>query len=516
MATFGEIYPEQTVGQVTMFDRIIFKGHLSGLYPAQKQFDWYLHQQGVQLKDYKAYAEQTTKELKEHLQSLAEQAGCEVHYLKTGQGPKGESKGELASQILAEKEDQEGLMAIFSTLELKHSFTVRGNRETHHLDVVSEARKQLHYYLYYKDAEFGLMYVRVQSWWPFEIQIYINGHQWLARQLDQAGLKYLLVDNAFWEIEDVAAAQELADKFAHRQWERVWNAFARQVNPFLARIKEAVHKGYYWSIQQAEIATDVIFAEVETLTAIMPDLFEEVLLTFSAQQVMRFLGRPLRGNFQGEIRTDLNKRLPGWRVKHWVKQNSLKMYNRGPVLRIETTINNSREFHLPNEQSASRRWKPMPKGVAHFWHFYQAGSQANHRYLHALAPLPFKGKAAQDALDRLCQSQVYHDQRVAKFQPVSEPDCQLFAAVLSGDHLLHGFRNRHLVQALYPQPSDEPAERKRRCARISRLIAKLRGHTLVQQVKHSHLYLVTSYGYQVMAAALRFRHVDFPAFFQPA
>lgn len=516
MRTFGEIYASETAGQITMFDRIIFKGHLSGLYPCERQFDWYLGQQGVQLKDYKGYAEQTTQELKRHMKQMAAEAGCEVKYLMTGKGPKGESKGEMAQQILSEKGGQQGLIVIFSTLEMKNSFTVRGDRERGHLKVVSEARKQLHYYLYYNDAEFGLMYVRVQSWWPFEVQIYINGHQWLAGQLAQAGVKYLLVDNAFWEIEDIAYAQKLCDKFAHRQWERVWNAFARQVNPFVGRVKAAVHKGYYWSIQQAEIATDVLFEQAETLNEVMPAIFEEVLLTFSADQVMRFLGRRLRGNFQGEIRTDLNKRLPGWRVKHWVKQNSVKMYNRGPVLRIETTINNSGEFKLPNEQPNSPRWKAMPKGVAHFWHFFQAGSQANHRYLQALAHLPFQGKAAQEALDRLCQSQYQDDKRFAKFQPVSEQDCLLFQAVLSADHLLNGFRNHHLVKLLFPTPAADPPDAKRRCTRISRLLAKLRGHQLIRKVDHAHLYHVTAYGYQVMAAALRFRQVDFPAFFQPA
>lgn len=513
MSYFAEVYPSQTLGELTMFDRMIFKGYLNGLYPAQKQFEWYLYQQGVLLKEYKQYAEQTTEALKEHLRQLGAEAGCGVQYLNNGRGPGGESKEELARQKLAGSGGGEGLVGLFSCLELKNCFTVRGNRATHQLEVKVERRKHLHYYLYYNDVEFGLMYVRLQSWWPFEIQIYINGHEWLARQMDQAGIGYVRYDNCFWQIDELQQAQALCDKFAHRQWERVWNNFARRLNPFLAQIEASVKKGYYWTIEQCEIATDVMFADQETLDELLPDLFQEALLTFSAQDVMRFLGRKLHPNFQGEVLTQLNRRRPGWRVKHWVKQNSLKMYNKGQLLRVETVINNSGEFQVPTAKDNSRRWKPMPKGVAYSWHFYQTGREANQRYLDALGHLPCQGKAASQALDSLCQSQQQQGRRIAKFQPVSDPDCQLFAAVLSGEHCLTGFRNRHLQQRLYDTPPADDQEAKRRCARVSRLIAKLRGHQLVERVEHSHLYRVTAYGYQVLAAALRYRFVDFPANF---
>lgn len=51
----------------------------------------------------------------------------------------------------------------------------------------------------------------------------------------------------------------LCDKFAHRKWERVWNAFAQRVNPFLEDIESYLKKGYYWCVNQCEIATDVMF-----------------------------------------------------------------------------------------------------------------------------------------------------------------------------------------------------------------------------------------------------------------
>jgi hypothetical protein len=379
LKTFGDIYPDKTVGELTMFDRVIFKGYLSGLYPVKKQFEYYLGRQGVLMKAYKGYAEKCTQELKAHLQAMAEQAGCAIEYLNSGTGKKGETKEALARAAIEAGEGKQGLVAMYSCLELKNALTVRGNRQTKQLEAVSEKRRHLHYYCYYNNAEFGLMYVRIQSWWPFEIQIYINGHEWLAKQLDKAGIGYVKADNCFLRIEDVAAADKLCEKFAHRQWERVWHNFARRLNPFLPAVEEVVKKGYYWTIEQCEIATDVMLADQAVLHDCLPGLFQESLLAFSAEDVMRFLGRKLSHNFQGNVETRLNKRYPGWRVKHWLNQNSLKMYNKHSVLRVETTINKAAEFRIEAPASASARWKRLPKGVSNCWHFFQIGRQANQR-----------------------------------------------------------------------------------------------------------------------------------------
>jgi len=60
--------------------------------------------------------------------------------------------------------------------------------------------KCLHYYFYFIEKELGLCYLRVPTWAPFRLQFYFNGHNWLARQLDNKGFDFNLVDNAFIDI----------------------------------------------------------------------------------------------------------------------------------------------------------------------------------------------------------------------------------------------------------------------------------------------------------------------------
>jgi len=94
----------------------------------------------------------------------------------------------------------------------------------------------------------------------------------VARRLLEKGLTGERYDNTFLHLQDAAAVQTLCDAFAHREWARVLNAFARRVNPKLALIEQAGFGGYYWTIYQAEIATDVMFQDRNQLLRIWPQL----------------------------------------------------------------------------------------------------------------------------------------------------------------------------------------------------------------------------------------------------
>jgi len=123
-------------------------------------------------------------------------------------------------------------------------FAVRGNRQTHKLEVVRRRTKCLHFCFYFIDREFGFMHVRPQSWFPFQIQAYVNGREGLARQLDQRDIPYVRHENSLIQIGDLELAQELCDKLEHRKWPRILDTLARRVNPLLEEMKQAGSGGY--------------------------------------------------------------------------------------------------------------------------------------------------------------------------------------------------------------------------------------------------------------------------------
>ena len=509
MNDFLSIHRADIVGTLSMFDRIIFKGHLTRLFP-EGALALLLTKLGVPLKDYGQYFEQVSQSVSEHAQQLAAKAGRPYLYLTSSRGP---SKEERARALAAQDAVREGLIAVFGVVEACSSFRSRHDPKAGRAHFVRERRKCLHFYFYYLDPEFGFMHIRLQSWFPFEIQIYINGREWLARQLDGRGIGYQRYANKLTQVDDLPAAQALCDKFAGRKWFRLLNNFARRVNPYLTTLGQQGYNGYYWVADQAEYATDILFRDRASLLALYPALVERSLTALQADDVFRFLGRKPHHAYQGDVTTSLKGRPQGCRVKHHLKRNALKLYDAANVLRVETVINQPREFRVlrvtETPQGRQRRWKPMRKGVADFWRFAQIGRAANTRYLDALALAQPIGKAT-DELERLCQPRHKDGQRYARFQPVAAADTALFAAVLFGGHALNGFRNRDLQRRLFAKPAQSEAERHQRSAQVTRQLAKLRGHGLIAKVPHCRLYRLTPKGTQLMAAALHYRH-DFPA-----
>ena len=240
----------------------------------------------------------------------------------------------------------------------------------------------------------------------------------------------------------------------------------------------------------------------------------------SSEDVLGFLGRKLHPSLQAQVVTDAKHRPQGWRVRHRMAGNWVKVYDKASVLRVETTINNPREFRIQrwftnDSGRRERRWCPMRKGVSDLWRNYQVGIAANHRYLDALAAAPLKGEGVA-ALDALCRPRTNHGRRYARFSPLNPTDLALFRAVMAGEHAIQGFRNIDITNRLYRRPPADQDEAHRRCERVSRLIVKLRGHGLVAKIPRARRYRVTRYGQRVMTAAINLHDNDYPTHYNIA
>src|SRR5262249_32716446 len=259
---------------------------------------------------------------------------------------RGRSKEDLARAIAERDGIREGLIAVFAAVEPCMSFNVRGNRETHKLEVVRGARKGLHFYFYIMDREFGFLHVRLQSWFPFNIQVYVNGHEWLCRQLERRGVGFKRSDNKILHVDNLDLAQSLAKSFAERGWVRFLDALARRFNPYLREVIQSGFGGYYWVVDQCEVSTDVVFKSRKALEEVLPELYDAALRNFSPDDVLRFLGRKLHPSLKADVTTDQKRRVEGRRIKHRAGRNSIKMYDHLNVLRLETTIIKSSDFKM--------------------------------------------------------------------------------------------------------------------------------------------------------------------------
>jgi hypothetical protein len=514
MGAFEDLHRDRISGSLAMFDRMIFKGYLTRLFPPGN-VRCFLWTQGVAMKDFTAWAQRTTEAIANNARKIATDAGRPVisfDHVKTRHGAN--RKEDIARRIADDDGITEGVICVISAVETCKSFQVRKSLTTGRLDAVRRERKCLHHYLYLMDPEFGFMHIRIQGWIPYDIQVYVNGREWLARQLDRGGIGYLRHDNALLRIADIEAASALCERFAHKAWPRVLNAFARRLNPLLPAIRAAGYGGYYWVLDQAEIATDVMFKTRRDLLEVWPDLVRHAALNMSSEDVLGFLGRKLHPSLTAEVVTDTKRRPEGWRVRHRMAGNWIKAYDKVSVLRVETVINNPREFRILRVKSdvegrRERRWCPMRKGVSDLWRSFQVGIGANRRYLDALAAAPMKGEGVA-ALDALCRPRTTRGRRVARFNPLNTDDLALFRAVLAGEHTINGFRNHDITRRLYRRPPVDRDEAHRRCERVSRLIVKLRGHGLIAKVPRARLYRVTRHGQHVLTAAVALHDHNYP------
>lgn len=224
MKEFLERHTDKITGVLSCFDRLLFHGHLPlGYAEAMERF---MSSQGLLFKEFKSFVTKQSERLKLHAQSVAERAGRPYQYLA------GFTDKEDLVQAMIQKENlSEGLVCVLAAVEPCRSFTLRYGEKRPGLRAAH--RKCLHFYFYFLDREFGLLHVRIQSWFPFQIQVCLNGHEWLARKLDLHGLAYHRRDNAFTWIADPSRAQKFADQMVKKNWPRLLNAFARRVNPLL-------------------------------------------------------------------------------------------------------------------------------------------------------------------------------------------------------------------------------------------------------------------------------------------
>src|SRR5262249_29436490 len=257
-----------------------------------------------------------------------------------------------------------------------------------------------------------------------------------------------------------------------------------------------------------EIATDVMFRDADSLALLYPSLLKHAMLVCKSTDVLRFLGRRVSSSFNGEINSNL-KRYEGLRIKHWVEENSIKMYDKAlSVLRIETTINNPNRFKVYRETThhgqVQMGWLRLRKGVADTARLVQIARAANERYLQALAVVG-EPSPSHRLLDPVSQPVEQQGRRFRALQPVSPQESRFFEIICQGCFLLNGFRNKDLRKYL-PLPENFDLRRYTLC--ISRKLQLLRAHGLIYRVAKTHFYRITKKGHEVMATAIKFRTTD--------
>jgi hypothetical protein len=520
MNAFLQRHAGSVTGVLSGFDRIRFRGTIRLLANASG-LSAVLSYLGVLLKDFREYAMGLSEQLKAASLGMALSAGRPVRYLASPLV----CKEDVARRIAREDGIDGGLICVLTAVEPCWSFHVRRDPQAKELVLESAWRKCLHLYHYFVHEELGFCHARVQSWLPFNVHVCVNGREWLARRMDRAGVSYERRDNCFTHVSDAGRAQELLDGQLDTDWAAVLEGVRRLAHPASDSMFPRRPMDYYWSADESEWASDVMFKDRHALSRLYPRLVRHGMLCLGAADVMRYLGRrvgPEHGRFLGEVISDVRRqplvkrpRGEGVRIKHRLNSNSIKMYDKqAGVLRVETTINDPGDFKVyrraGGDPGSKLCWRKLRKGVADMRRRAQVSQSANERYLEALAGVETSAAVGELAAP-LCKAVAgkTRGERARPLNPLADADARLLEAVSLGQFAINGLRNRDVRAILYAgSPAADAAQAKRRSAAVTRKLRLLRAHGLLRKVAHTHRYVVSPRGRAAITALLAARNAN--------
>ena len=450
----------------------------------------YLRANGIRVFDYPQFAMTLRDRVRERAAALAAEAGVSIEHI----GKSTVRKEAVVARVLEQRGDRPGLVHIISAMESCDAYQPWHDKQTHRTFVRPDSGKCLHYYFYFMDARFGLIYLRVPTWCPFRLQFYCNGHNWLARKLAAEGIGCTMADNAFVRIDDWQRAQELADRLSPDLLHRTLDRYAERCCP----VSDVFGQDYHWSLMQVEYATDLAFRSTATLGPLYEQLIRESVFSVKAEQIATFLGRRITPQLAQEIGSQFSTRIEGTCVKHRFGKCSIKMYDKsGIVLRIETTANDVSFFKHHRkvehrEGPPTREFAPVKKSIYSLIDLREILLGCNRRYLAHLSALD-DFSAGVRALDRLTRPREVDGKTVKGINFFEPGDSALLHALQNPRVNIAGVRRAELLPDL---GMFSPA-------RLSRQLRRLLDIGVIKRVKGTYRYYLTKAGRAATAAAGR-------------
>jgi len=365
-----------------------------------------------------------------------------------------------------------------------------------------------HFYFYFDHHEFGFMNVRIQTWFPYHIQIAMNGREWLRRSLEKEKIKFICQRNKFFHIDDYTRAQEILDQQINQRWATTLNSFLSISFPTM---KETVgpEMAYYWTLWQSEWATDFIFRTAKELEPIMHRLRQHAFLTGTSERILNYMGHPIRKNgtpypgFRQDVISRISEFHDGARVRHWVGKNSVKAYNEHNVLRVETTVNDPGAFkirrHAARElPTAEKKLRPLRKGIVDIPLRATVSKDINNRFIGDLAQVN-----DQEPIGTLLEKVTRRFKKKARSVRALDllgKDYDFIKLLADPNIEINGTSNKELRAKLKHTDWGKEKTDKQLSAKVSRQFRLLRDHGLLRKQSGRHRYNLTQQGRKLILA----------------
>src|SRR5213594_4791164 len=262
---------------------------------------------------------------------------------------KGQRKDDVAKKYLADFQDDEGVLFIGKAQEKASVFRTEKRRDARgtYPWIIRSRTPVNHYYVYLVDRDFGPLFIKFCSYFPYAAKLCLNGHEWLKRQLTQREIPFEPLDNGIRSSHEPARVQRIADTLDASKIDAVFRKWLRRLpHPFTAAHRAAGYR-YQLSILQAEFALTQVLDRPRTGRGFFEEVMRENLDLGRPDHMQLIFNRRVTRQTPGQFRTRILTEgvVPSLHVDY--KKPRVKQYHKeGQALRTETTINNTYDFEI--------------------------------------------------------------------------------------------------------------------------------------------------------------------------
>ncbi len=412
--------------------------------------------------------------------------------------PKDVRKEELVAPYYRRFKPVEGVVVILSSTEQGRTFVSYTPRYPPpsgdpQYRLISGCRKRfLHDSFSLLDPVLGPMSVRVGTFLPFTLAVFLNGHSFLAQELARLGVDFRKDDNAFLAVDDPAALEVAAQRLTPRLIEQRCDHWARRLAPsFSAAEQAALPLGYRYSVAQIELATDVIFKRSAPLKALFRRATELGVLLGGADRTTHLFGRRITARSGGKLQTVLDRRNEGQPILRSSYGSSfVKPYEKGDRLpRTETCINTTDDLGI------GRRLENLPT-------LHERMRVTNTRYLEAQADL-LASTGDGGELASLARPVVVGARRVPGLKLEDDRVIRRLEVLLHPGTFVADWTTREVHARLLAR--HRLTEVDYRLGQFRYDLGKLRAHGLVERLGTSRRYRLTARGLKLGVLLVKLR-----------
>jgi hypothetical protein len=407
---------------------------------------------------------------------------------------KGEDKDEKARTHLANFKEKQGVVLIGKAQEKALGY--KAKRKDHGTKVWFDYSRQslfvTYYYFYIWDEDFGLFFIKVCTYFPFDVKVCFNGHEWAKQQLHKEGVSFESLSNGFLSCENPEFLQDICRQLGAEKIQALFDRWVEQLPWPLTREQRAAGYAHQLSIWQLEVSRTQVFQDPEQGWALVEALIRDNLDLGRPDRVSLIFERKVTKATPSEFHTRVLREgiQPIVRIKY--KHSVLKQYLKdGRALRTEMVFNNTYDFGVQ-------------RGLKNLSRLVDMGNHFNDRLLE-------QERISQDCflslheMRELCQSTLGEDGQRASALRFADPRLMAVLEVLACHaYIPKEMTNRSLRVAVAQRL--EGVLDTYSSSQMTYDLRRLRLKGLIERIGNTYRYRLTDLGIRVMTFFTKLYH----------